>query len=154
VTKDSLHQEALGRAKKANIPVEYVELALRAKRRDRPYVVEFEVAIEGPFYRITKEGPSTILYINIDHPFYRYCYGLPSSTEHQRDMIEILLWSLAIPEVEADDEKQLMYVRERQHWSKNLAIAFNELNKIMDFDSEWDAESYKEFDEEPEDDTD
>jgi hypothetical protein len=148
MTKDSLHQEALARAKKAGIPVEYVELALRAKRKDRPYVVEFEVAVEGPFYRITKEGPSTILYINIDHPFYRYCYGLPGFTQRQRDMVEILLWSLAIPEVEGDDQTQKMYVQERQQWSKGLRYAFEKLNEIMDFDSLYEAELAKEFDEE------
>ena len=151
---DSLHQEALERAAKVGISPDLMEMALRAERKDRPYIVELESKVEGSFYRCTQEGPSKILYINTHHPFFVECYMAEGSTPEYRDGLEIFLWVLGLGELEAEDERtRKFYVSERHIWSQRLGPALKQLAIAMDMsgarnydeavanrDSGWDEE--------------
>jgi hypothetical protein len=129
-TADSLHQEAIRRAQKVGISPELMELALRAQRGDRPYVVELEDNGHTSFYRITIEGPSRILYINTGHPFFTEMYMGEGSTQAFRDGLEVFLWCLGLAELEASEADQVTYAQERHRWSQELAIALPLLTQI------------------------
>lgn len=130
---DSLYQEARERAKKVNVAPDLMALAIRGERKDRPYVVEFESKVAGPFFRVTQEGPSKVLYINMDHPFFLDTYMAPGSTVRYRDALEVFLWTLGLCELEAPDERtRLFYLQERQGWSERLRVAVPILAELMD----------------------
>lgn len=130
------------RAKRVGISPTLMEMALRAERRDRPYVVEFEsVEGESEFYRCTQEGPSKILYINTAHPFFSECYMVPGSTPSYRNGLEVLLWTLGLAELEASDEDRKRYVTERVYWSRRLAPALRQLAIINDHEGLRDYEA-------------
>jgi hypothetical protein len=130
MTTDSLHQEAAARGRRAGISSDLMEAALRAQRQDRPYVVEYEDKPCMPFYRVTLEGPSRILYINTAHPFFTELYAAPGATRRFRDGLEVFLWCLGICELQAAAPDQATYVQERRLWSGDLAIALPILSRI------------------------
>lgn len=133
MTTDSLRQEAHERAKQARISVELMEEALLKERAGRPYIVEFEDKTEGPAFRVTQEGPSRILYINLDHPFFIEFYAHEQTTAAERAAIELFCWTLGIGALEADTEElRLFYAREGNVWHRQWRVAFRELAKLDD----------------------
>jgi hypothetical protein len=141
--EDQLTQEAQDRAKKVGISTEHMREALLAERAGKPYIVELEHKFGGSFYRCTQEGPSRILYLNVEHPFFVNCYMAPGSNAEFRTGVEVLLWTLGTAELDADEDKKKLYVQERVIWSRYLANALPELAKLMDFDSARDEEDLK-----------
>jgi hypothetical protein len=99
----------------------------QAKRRvwTFPFVLELENNPEGPFYRTLMAGPTTIVYLNTDHPFYSEVYSPLSASDAAsgaKTGIELLLFALARAERQATEETQEIYRHERNEWSTILRV--------------------------------
>lgn len=130
---DSLAREAAERARKVGLTPEIMEAALLAKRGDRPFVVEIENRTSGEsFYRVTQEGESRILYLNIGHPFYDTIYSPPGATARYRAAVELMLWTLGISELDATPADAKIYAQERRVWSEHLRVGAPILDEILD----------------------
>lgn len=129
----NLEQEARKRAGKAGLNPEKVERDLEAEREGTTREVEPEDLPGGPFFRCVQEGGTRVLYLNTAHPFYTELYQGPSSSPRLRAGLEVLLWALANPEVEAEpgSSRRQFYERERASvWSPEVADALKVLSKI------------------------
>lgn len=152
---DSLLVEATDRARRVGISPELMADALRQKRGDRPFVVEVENKTAGSsFFRVTQEGPTRVLYLNQDHPFYGTIYDPPGATRTYRAQIEIFLWVLGTAELDATDENRLIYQQERQRWSTVMGPAAKILDEMLGYPDDRDAlaamdDEEDEFDETP-----
>lgn len=138
-TNDSLLAEATCRARQAHISPEAMADAMRAHRNDRPFVTELEATTAGgAFFRVTQEGPSRVLYLNLDHPFYSTIYDPPGATAQYRSALEILLWVIGIEALEATGERRTTYLREFHGWSQRLNVAAPILDELLGYPDERD----------------
>jgi hypothetical protein len=144
--RDSLMIEARDRARRVHIRPDVMAAALLAQRGDRPFVTEIEDRTSGEsFFRVTQEGPTRVLYLNIGHPFYATIYDPPGATAQYRAAVEVFLWTLGISELDAPDREHDVYVQERRVWSEHLRVAAPILDELLDYpgaraleaDEEW-----------------
>jgi len=134
---DGLMAEAADRARRVGISASLMAAALVAHRGARAFVVEIEdKTAGGSFYRVTQEGPTRVLYLNIGHPFYATIYDPPGSTAQHRAFIETFLWILGTSELDAPEDRRVTYARERQRWSRDLATAAPLLDELLGYPDE------------------
>jgi hypothetical protein len=136
---DSLMIEAHDRARRVGISADLMAVALVAARGARPYVVELESKPEGNFFRVTQEGPSRVLYLNLSHPFYETIYDPPGATLRYRSAIEVLLWVLGTSALDATESDRAIYVQEQRMWSRFLRDAAPILDQMLGLSDDRDA---------------
>lgn len=119
-------------SKDTGVPEEDVAVAQEKIAREKPYKVEFvEQTPDDPFYTPTMVGTQVILRINTGHPWYREVYSRTASDQADlRAGLELMLWILAVSELDSPTETKGFYRAERREWSRKLADAF-ELHPAM-----------------------
>lgn len=139
---DSLLIEATDRARRVGLSTEVMAAALLAQRGNRQFVVEVEDKTSGgPFFRVTQEGPTRVLYLNFGHPFYKTIYDPPGATAKHRAFIETFLWIIGTTALDADPEKQQTYAVEMHRWSQYLAVAAPILDDVLELQGARDMEA-------------
>jgi histidine kinase/DNA gyrase B/HSP90-like ATPase len=123
--REALDREARRIAARTKRPVEDV----RAEIEQTPNKIEFESLQGAPFYRGEQVGGQKRLYINTAHRFYSDVYSNPESTPRLKTSLELLLWVLVECEIEAIDDREIFYVRERTEWSTRLETALQLLDR-------------------------
>ncbi|HEX6947168.1 MAG TPA: ATP-binding protein [Acidimicrobiia bacterium] len=134
-----------------------IKKAQERLHKSRPYRVEFVHELDqDPFYTPYMEGTQVVLRVNTAHPWYREVYSaLEAHQAEVRSGLELLLWILAIHEIDASGEKRVFYRNERRSWSARLADAFDIHPEIFGKrtnkkQSDGDIEEWGEDDEAPE----
>lgn len=99
----------------------------RAKERvlNKQFTIELESAKEGPFYRTSYLGDSTIVYVNTDHPFYTTVFAALDDIPNAQIGVELLLFALARGERSAGLDGKNWYQSQRMVWSAALRAYLN-----------------------------
>lgn len=128
----NLREKVKKLAEETGVAEEEIEEAQQKKHTEKPYRVAFEQqTADEPFYTPRMEGTQLVLRINTGHPWYEQLFGKlgPDDAEF-RSGIELMLWVLAMSEIDATGEIRVFYRSERAEWSRKLAMAF-ELHPVI-----------------------
>lgn len=128
----NLREKVKKLAEETGVAEEEIEEAQQKKHAEKPYRVAFEQqTADEPFYTPRMEGTQLVLRINTGHPWYEQLFGKlgPNDAEF-RSGIELMLWVLAMSEIDATGEIRVFYRSERPEWSRKLAMAF-ELHPVI-----------------------
>jgi hypothetical protein len=113
---------------------EEAERVIVSVEKARPYTFEIEKNPEGPFYRVELKGGRVVVLMNRAHRFYTDVYAAVGGPDGARirQALEVLLFTLAKSEVDANGERELFYQSERQEWSRRLNVALAKLGDLID----------------------
>ncbi len=114
-------------ADQTGLPEEDVQAAQEQQQERRPYKVEFaRLAEDDPFYTPQMDGTQLVLRINTTHSWYREVYNRVGPDQAQlRSALELMLWVLAMAEIDSTGETKIFYRAERREWSRLLAAAYD-----------------------------
>ncbi len=69
--------------------------------------------------------------LNQRHPFFTRIYNGPTATADSREVLDLLLLTLAEAELNSDGERGLWYQSERTTWSQRLNIGIDRYEQIV-----------------------
>ena len=95
--------------------------------RVSPYRVEFEHALDQPFFRVGRRHGARTLHLNTAHRFYEEIYDGPVATPEMRSALEVLLFSLGDIMLEGTEEAQGRNRQQLAAWSRRLDLALGML---------------------------
>lgn len=95
--------------------------------RVSPYRVEFEHALDQPFFRVGRRHGARTLHLNTAHRFYEEIYDGPVATPEMRSALEVLLFSLGDVMLEGTEEAQGRNRQQVTAWSRRLDLALGML---------------------------
>lgn len=95
--------------------------------RVSPYRVEFEHALDQPFFRVGRRHGARTLHLNTAHRFYEEIYDGPVATPEMRSALEVLLFSLGDVMLEGTEEAQGRNRQQLTAWSRRLDLALGML---------------------------
>ena len=132
--KDNFDREIDKIARDAGLPPEVVAEEKEREALARPYRVEIDRMVDGPFYRAEQRGGQLVLTLNSAHRFFNDLYTTLSGPEglRVRAGLELLLFVLGQCEVEATTDGRIWYQSERIDWSRKLNAALTKLDEHMD----------------------
>jgi hypothetical protein len=115
--------------RKTGVQRELVAAEKQREAGERPYKIEFEPIIEGPFYRPELRGSQLVIILNTAHPFFSEIYAPLQGFEGNRVRVglELLLFVLGQSETEAPKERRDWYRSERGDWSVKLSTVLSRL---------------------------
>jgi hypothetical protein len=127
-------QEAVQELVERGVSREEAERVIVSVEKARPYTFEIEKNPEGPFYRVELKGGRVVVLMNRAHRFYTDVYAAVGGPDGARirQALEVLLFTLAKSEVDANGERELFYQSERQEWSRRLNVALAKLGDLID----------------------
>lgn len=137
-------REAAKIASDSNRPTEEVVREMVDDIAQRPFKLMFEQLEGAPIYRCERYGAQLRLYVNMRHRFYTDLYAAPGTTERTRTALELLLFALAVAEVDATGDRETFYRAERGEWSKTLDLylaTFDKRQPLEDIKSAAEGES-------------
>lgn len=156
---EGLRREIKRRAEQAGVEPEVIAEAVKKEAEERPYKVEEENTVLGPFFRVEQRGSQTVLIINQDHPFYSEVYARPllitgvreeelrAATVQFRAGLELLLFCIGLCELKGTKETRIFYEVERIEWSNTLRAALKQLEKQPEVKAKLDMVTTGELDE-------
>jgi hypothetical protein len=95
--------------------------------RVSPYRVQFEHALDQPFFRVGRRHGARTLHLNTAHRFYEEIYDGPVATPEMRSALEVLLFSLGDVMLEGTEEAQGRNRQQVTAWSRRLDLALGML---------------------------
>ena len=140
--RQNLQREIDKVARTADLPAEVVAEQKERETESRPFKVELERMVEGPFYRAEQRGGQLVITINKAHRFFTDVYATLQGHEgtRVRAALELLLFVLGQCEVEAATDGRIWYQSERIEWSRKLSAALIKLEEHIDVMSEVEVE--------------
>ena len=107
--------------------------------RVSPYRVEFEHALDQPFFRVGRRQGARTLHLNTAHRFYKEIYDGPVATPEMRSALEVLLFSLGDVMLEGTEEAQGRNRQQLAAWSRRLDLTLGTLAAHLSTDDEPDV---------------
>ena len=130
----NLEREIQKLSKETGIKPDAIRAARQEQLASMPFKVKRESRPQGPFYRAKPQGEQLVLYINSAHRFFTDIYNSipgPQGTR-LRAALELLLFTFADCEWDADGAARFWYEAERVEWSKRLDAALTLLEGLVD----------------------
>lgn len=138
--EENLLQAAEQDAREKHIPLLEAEESHRRRASGKRYEVRTENLPGAPFYRPEQYGGQTILWLNMAHRFYTQVYGRPDVKPAERASLEVVLFSVGEPELDATNpDQRQFYVMMRRAWSEELDNALSQLEHITSVEDRVDS---------------
>ena len=142
IAKENLERDIEKVAKETELPTEVIAQQRAQEAETRPFKVELERMVEGPFYRAEQRGGQLVIVINKAHRFFTDVYASLQGHEglRVRAALELLLFVLGQSEIETTTDGRIWYQSERIDWSRKLNAALTKLEEHIDVMSEVEVE--------------
>ena len=123
--KETLDREIDKIAKETDLPADVIAAQRAQEAEARPFKVEIDRMVEGPFYRAEQRGGQLVIVINKSHRFFTDVYATLQGHEglRVRAALELLLFVLGQSEIETTTDGRIWYQSERIDWSRKLNAA-------------------------------
>jgi hypothetical protein len=140
--RENLDREIEKVARETDLPAQVVAQQKEQEVESRPFKVELERMVEGPFYRAEQRGGQLVVVINKGHRFFTDVYATLQGHDglRVRAALELLLFVLGQSEIETTTDGRIWYQSERIDWSRKLNAALTKLEEHIDVMSEVEVE--------------
>jgi len=129
--KKRLDEEAHRRAEGAGVPPKEVLHKVEEEAQPRYKITSQVMPASAAFYEPEQFGGQTRVVLNQRHPFFTRIYNGPTATADSREVLDLLLLTLAEAELNSDGERGLWYQSERTTWSQRLNIGIDRYEQIV-----------------------
>ena len=131
--QENLQREIDRTAKETGVQRKLIAAEKERETAERPFKIEFQPVIEGPFYRPELRGSQLVIILNTAHPFFTEIYSPLQGFEGKRVRagLELLLFVLGQAETEAPRERRNWYRSERGDWSVKLSTVLGGLEDTV-----------------------
>jgi hypothetical protein len=141
--RKNLERKVKEKAATTGVSEEAIREELTVETTRKRFLVELvSIGENGVFFNPEQRGLQTVLQINVDHPFFKDVYSKIKPEQFElRSGLELLLFTLALCELDANGQKAAYYLNERIRWGQYLStqihvqgdvIADSDLGSLVD----------------------
>jgi hypothetical protein len=141
--RKNLERKVKEKAATTGVSEEAIREELTVETTRKRFLVELvSIGENGVFFNPEQRGLQTVLQINVEHPFFKDVYSKIKPEQFElRSGLELLLFTLALCELDATGQKAAFYLNERIRWGQYLStqihvqgdvIADSDLGSLVD----------------------
>jgi hypothetical protein len=121
--RKNLERKVKEKAAVTGVSEEAIREELTVETTRKRFLVELvSIGDNGVFFNPEQRGLQTVLQINVDHPFFKDVYSKIKPEQFElRSGLELLLFTLALCELDATGQKAAYYLNERIRWGQYLS---------------------------------
>jgi hypothetical protein len=121
--RKNLERKVKEKAATTGVSEEAIREELTVETTRKRFLVELvSIGENGVFFNPEQRGLQTVLQINVDHPFFKDVYSKIKPEQFElRSGLELLLFTLALCELDATGQKAAFYLNERIRWGQYLS---------------------------------